>query len=183
MKNFNFLILILIFATVSFAQTEENQIATNVKVAVIYSDKFADEKVGIDEFIEAKKTLEAEFKPEELELKASFEKVDKLRKEITQLSKAYEVSVGLVEKKINEYKLANCEFRSRTEQIRNVFNKRESEIYTEVNDKISTALKQFAFQKGYEIILDGSKSNDFTVLSGDYHDITSEFIDFYNNLK
>ena len=65
------------------------------------------------------------------------------------------------------------------EEVNVLYEKRKLEIFAEINKKIENALKLFAEQNGYSIVLDSSKINSSGVILGTMFDITKEFIQFY----
>ena len=54
------------------------------------------------------------------------------------------------------------------------------QIVTPIDNKIAAALKEFARQNGYIMVLDSSQSNSWAIIERETVDITKEFIRFYD---
>lgn len=189
MKNFQKLgfsiVLILAFTIFAIAQAEETKSVAPSKVAIFFPDHFEDEKTGIKDLVEVIAKLEFEFKPYDDELNLMGEKVKTLGNELQMIANNphYRISSEFLNRKVNEYEDAVYKFKSRTDEIKALYEKRKLEVCKDVNKKIYEALKLFAKEKGYTYMLDASGLLHDGVLYVYYDetfDKTKEFIKFYN---
>ena len=188
MRKFSFIILILIFSSFCFAQTENDKTETSIKVAVINSETFFDESTGIIELVLAKKELDEEFEPLNQDLLLKINEVEKCNNEIKKIAEYMnspepnpQVCFGSISIRDRVFKCENLikETEEKREDVKVLYEKRKLEIFADVNKKIENALKLFAEQKGYSVVLDSSKINSSGVILGIMSDITKEFIQFY----
>jgi Skp family chaperone for outer membrane proteins len=172
------LILLSVLAA-AFAQTKN--VSPN-KIAVIDRTAFDDRTNGIKEVVEADDQLETEFKSQAEELKALIEKIQKLQKEFEYYNSlkgiAYCVDVEILKKKTDEYDKLTAEFKQKQENARSLYVKRESEVFADINKNIAEAIKQFAKENGYALIIDRSAVEKGIIT--DVDDVTRDFVKFYN---
>jgi Skp family chaperone for outer membrane proteins len=158
-----------------------------IKIAVIDTSAFEDEKTGIKKLIEANKKLNEEFKPHSDELKVMYERMQKLFKEFEEANSRCNKSFHCSEKdaeesrnKLDEYKLLSDKLKSKQEVVKSLFEKRKAELSSDINKKIADAVKQFTKEKGFDAIFDKSKIENVINHIDTFPDITDEFIKFYN---
>jgi len=180
-KLFTFIfILITAFSVLGFSQT------VNSQIAAINTEAFGDKQTGIKEFVEAIKKLEIEFKPQFDELKLRTEKFQKLYKdvkEINNLNPMVDYGRGSSQRfpdKFEELKKSNAEIKEKTEQLKSAYEKRQSEVMPQLRIKIRGAIKQFAKDNGFVIILDSSQENNSVIIETKPIDVTQKFTEFYN---
>jgi Skp family chaperone for outer membrane proteins len=188
MKNFRFftksLIFVLILSALALAQTEKLPAAVGSKIAVINTEAFYDREKGIKELVETNDKLEAEFKLQKDELNLMAEKLKKLEKELRDFSGLIEpprnLTKEMINNKINEYDLTGDKFKKKRDEIKILFEKRDSETVGLVRKKVGEAIKRFAKDNGHVLVLDSSKDNSSAIIEGETIDITKVFIRYYN---
>lgn len=189
MKIFQFFIIVLAFTSAfvisTDAQTEQSQSINLGKVAVINFELIKNEETGIKEFIDIRKKLEVEFKPQQSELKLLVEKARKLQREFEQSFIQIKLTPKggcfiSIEKTSDEYEKIIAELKQKQEQAKLHYQKRYSEETVPIDKKIAEALKQFAKNKGYDIIIDNVVVEK-GIITDIENDVTEEFIQFYNN--
>lgn len=188
MKMFRLLFFVGIisaFSVVSaFAQTSSPQ-SSSTKIAVIYTDAFADPKAGITKFVNGVTTLNKEFDPLNIELKAMGERYENLRKEIEELTSK---SNGLtfsssVQPKIDEYGQLGREIQFKQEDVKAKYESQFNILIRPILLDISKAIQVYAKQKGYAVIFDAAKMEDAGLMIGmgdEKIDVTKDFIAYYN---
>jgi Skp family chaperone for outer membrane proteins len=195
MKVFRFLtkisIFILMLSASGLAQTETPQNSAPNKIATINTDAFDDRTNGIKEVIEAYDKLEAEFKVERAQLNSLMEAIQDRQKGIEELAKVdfridysreflkeYDIKF---KSKLEELELLQSKYKEKIDKARVLYENREAQTVEPIKKKISESAKLFAKEKGYVLILDGSKFKDGIILANPEHDdLTAEFIKYYN---
>jgi len=194
MKTFRLLAASLFFAAIfsvsAFAQV------TTVKVGLINTLAFDNDKVGITKYNTAMTALESEFKKDGVDLDAMATRINTLQGELETMQKQLQnppdpkVPIGnrdamqasFNQKYVDYEKLAR-EYKFKQEDAKVRFERRRQTVMGPVLLDIGKAMQEFAKQKGYTIILDGAKLEDAALLLaiGDEKiDVTKEFITFYN---
>jgi Skp family chaperone for outer membrane proteins len=175
------LFLTALFAVSAFAQTAP------VKIAVINTYAFGDEKAGITKYIGAVKTINAEFAPVETELQTMNTKLNGLAKDIQTLrDQASAGKVPIDEKaaqaKVEEAEKLQRDIKFKSEDAKARYERRQQAVMGPVMQDIGKALQEFAKTKGYTLIFDIAKDeNGFLLAIGDEKvDVTKDFITFYN---
>jgi Skp family chaperone for outer membrane proteins len=168
------LAFIFVFTVLAIAQSENNQLTTFNKIAVIDTFVFHDKQKGIKRLIQAINFVRVEgYKLYDLE-----EKIEKLKKEIFCLESQ---NKSVDEKKIELQKLED-EFKRTEAEKKALYEKQHSIIVTPVAEKISEKLKEFAKLKGYKVVVDKfSLLEPSITIVNEWQDITSEFIEFCND--
>lgn len=188
MKDFQFfsksLVFVLFLVALTFAQTKKPQTSAPTKIASINTEAFYDKETGIKEVVETNARLETEFKPQKDELNLINEKIKKLEKELKDTAGMIEsprdLTIETTDGRVNEYDLAVENYKNRQAEIKVLYEKRKAEIFADVYKKVREAIKQFAKEKGFMMIIDSSKSNRDPIL-GDFDDVTEELIKYYNS--
>ena len=182
------LALTTFFVVSIMGQTEKKPDITPVKFAAVDTKAFEDEKSGIKDLIIAYDELETELKPQINELQALSLELQKRQKELSEYGEVLKKDrlgcgdlYSKVKVKFEEYNKLYGEFESKHNDFKSLREKYKSEIVTPVEYKIGNALKQFAREKGYMMILDSSQNNSSTLIEEEPVDITKEFIKFYNH--
>ncbi len=192
MKVFQFFIVVLAFLTIfavpAIAQKEKTLVISNDKIALINPKAFENEESGIKDLLTAYGKVQMELKAQTEELKVLAAKLQEIEKEILRyqeiMNKDWTGHSNVYSKataKFEEYQKLHCEFREKHEIYKSLREKRNAEIVTPKIGKIDAALKQFARQNGYAVILDSSENNYSAIVEGKAVDITKEFIRFYND--
>lgn len=186
MKRISLFIASLVFA-VAFAGSAFAQTPAPVKIGLINTFDFGDEKAGITKYVNALKSLEAEFAPAQLELDTLSKKLSALGKEIQLLrEQAAGGKVPIDEKtaqaKVEEAERTQRDIKFKQEDAKARYERRQQAVIGPVMQDIGKAVNDFAKQKGYTLILDIAKDQaGFLLAVGDEKiDITKDFITFYN---
>lgn len=189
MKTFRLIVFGLLFASFlavsAFAQTTAN------KVGLINTVAFEDEKAGITKYINAKKSLNAEFKKDFDELNALATRIQALEKELTTLEtqlKAVTTEAAAAPlqasytTKSDEYARLGREFKFKQDDAKVRYQRREQIVLGPVLLDIGKAMTDYSKQKSYYILLDAAKLFNSGVLLAwdDASDVTADFIKFYN---
>ncbi len=180
MKSIRLIIATLVFTVAfvlpAFAQT------TGIKVAVIDTSAFADEKQGITKFVNAFKQLNGEFKQSGDSLSQMQQRGQTLAQEIEKLQNSpAPVAPETIRAKTDEYQKLQIDFKRKQEDLQAAYNKREAELVGPVRQDIGNAMRDFMTQKGIDLIVDPSRDDKgFVIMWGPKTDVTDEFIKFYN---
>ncbi len=186
MKRISLFIAGFVFAVV-FAGSAFAQTPAPVKIGVINTFAFGDEKVGITKYINALKSLNAEFAPAQVELDTLSKKLTALAKEVQLLrEQAASGKVPIDEKaaqaKVEEAERLQRDIKFKQEDAKARYERRQQAVIGPVMQDIGKAVNDFAKQKGYTLILDIAKDEaGFLLAIGDEKiDVTKDFITFYN---
>ncbi len=188
MKTFRFIIVNFIFAAV-FAVSVFAQAQPAAKIALIDTEAFYDQKVGITKIINAYKSLDTEFKTTTTELENGVKRFQTLQTEIQALqarasdpNNKVPIDQNAARAKVDEAEKLQRDLKFKEEEFKTQLAKREAVILNPINQDIGKVLSEFATQKGYALILDSSKLGQAgVILARDKTaDVTDEFIKFYN---
>lgn len=148
------------------------------KVALVDTDAFLDEKVGILRLIAAAKKLEAEFQPRRTELANLQAQVDKMT---TDLQKAAPVQDPKVSAQTQEaIDTKTRDITRKKEDAQRDYQSRMQALLGPVYDEIGKALDTFAKAHGITMILDVTKVQGIVSADGSL-DITKAFITEFNS--
>lgn len=186
MKRISLFIASLVFAIAltgsAFAQT-----AGPVKIGLINSFEFGDEKAGITKYVNAFKSLQAEFAPAQLELDTLSKKLTALGKEVQLLreqaaSGKVPVDERAAQAKVEEGERLQRDYKFKQEDAKARYERRQQAVIGPVMQDIGKAVNDFAKQKGYTLIFDVAKDEAGLLLAiGDEKiEVTKDFITFYN---
>jgi Skp family chaperone for outer membrane proteins len=186
MKRISLSIASVVFA-MAFSVSAFAQAAAPVKIGLINTFEFADEKAGITKYVSAFKTLQAEFAPTELELQTMTNKLNTLAKEIQSLrEQAASGKVPIDEKaaqgKVDEAERIQRDIKFKQEDAKVRYEKRQKVVIGPVMQDIGKAVNDYAKQRGFTVIFDIAKDDSGLLLAiGDEKiDVTKDFITFYN---
>lgn len=192
MKTFRFIAALMFFAAFaaipSFAQTGAAPAQGTTKVGIIDTSAFADEKGGIQKFINAYKQLQTEVTPRRTEITTMENRLKTLQNEVTtmqtQAQKAGSpISPESVQKKIEEGQTLQTEYTRKVEDFKQMVQKREAALVGPIYQDIGKAIQEFAKQKGFTAIIDISKDQNAMIVWADMASVdatTADFIKFYN---
>lgn len=194
MKTFRLLAASLFFAAI-FAVSAFAQVTT-VKVGLINTLAFDNDKAGITKYTTAMNSLETEFKKDGTDLSAMATRINSLQGELEGMQKQLQnppdpkVPIGnrdalqnSFSTKYVEYEKLSREYKFKQEDAKVRFERRRQTIMGPILLDIGKAMQEYAKQKGYTIILDGAKLEEAAILLaiGDEKiDVTKDFITFYN---
>ncbi|HMS10468.1 MAG TPA: OmpH family outer membrane protein [Pyrinomonadaceae bacterium] len=185
MKHVTVLTLTMFFAF-AFAASALAQAPAGGKIAVIDTLVFRDEKAGITKYVNALKSVNAEFAPVQAELQALGTRIQNLDKEMTAMREAQQkgmpVDARAFETKRDEYDRLLRDLKFKEEDAKARYERRISIMSEPLNQAIGTALNEYGKQKGYAIILDVSRDTAGLIVAipDEKIDITKDFITFYN---
>ncbi|MDQ4122957.1 MAG: OmpH family outer membrane protein [Acidobacteriota bacterium] len=194
MKTLRFIAALMFFAAVaaipSLAQTGGATAPTqpNMKVAIIDTSLFADEKRGIQKFISAYKQLETEFTPRRTEITGIENRLKQIQTDYSNLVKQQgtagsPVSADAVQKKLEEGQNLQTEYNRKVEDYKAAVQKREAALVGPIYQDIGKALQDYAKRNGFMAIIDISKDQNAMILVPDMSSVdatTTDFIRFYN---
>jgi Skp family chaperone for outer membrane proteins len=171
-----------IFAVSAFAQV------TTGKIGLINTYDFEDEKEGITKYVNANKSLEAEFKPAIDELQKMAATMSALQKELQGYEEMAKKGVKLpiaeaeVSKKIEQLERMSREAKFKEEDLKGRYERRRQVVLGPIQQDIGAAIDEFTKKNGFAIMLDIAKLGEQAViLSLDpAADVTKQFIQFYN---
>jgi Skp family chaperone for outer membrane proteins len=151
------------------------------KIALVNTDAFRDEKVGIARYLKAAKSVDAEFQPRNAELSNLQTRIKAIADEITKLSANPVVSPETIRAKQEEAARLQRELKYKKEQADADFEKRYTEAVLPVSRDIGNALIEYANQQGLTMILDISKLEPAILTLNPAADVTLAFIADYNS--
>lgn len=154
--------------------------AKEVKIALVDTSLFGDEKEGILRFRDAVKSVEAEFRVHQGELDNLKKRFDAATKEVEALSKAPVVSQESISAKTEEAQSLERQIKRKQEDAQQALEKRYSEVTGPVSRDIGNALNAFAEQRGITLTLDISKLLPAILTIAPAADLTKEFVAEYN---
>lgn len=152
-----------------------------MKIALIDTAVFGDDKEGIIRFRDAIKSLQQEFKPTEVDLETLQTKIDALTEEIKKLTQASVVSQETIAAKQAEAERLLLERKGKQEKGQKDFERRYNEVANPISRDIGEALSKFAEQRGITLTLDVSKFMPAILTMSPALDLTREFIADYNS--
>ncbi len=173
---FIFLFLVPVFGKL----TAQN--ATTYKplqIAVINSLDFEDEQQGVTKLLNNKKTVDAEFKPLINEFTALQKKYDDLVKALQSPNTKYDADKADQAEKL----LRDIKFKQENNQDR--YQKRYYTLANPVYTAMGEAMKQWAMQKGYDVLLDVSKDDKGIIMWVDeqkINELTMDLIKHFNTV-
>lgn len=182
------LVFVAVFAVSSFAQNGGSaQPVGPVKIGIINTFAFGDEKAGITKYINAVKAINTEFTPTQTELETMNTKFNNLAKEIQVFrdqasSGKVPIDEKTVQAKVDEAEKLQRDLKFKQEDAKARYEKRQQAVIGPVMQDIGKALQDFAKQKGFTLLFDIAKDEAGLLLAigDDKIDVTKDFITFYN---
>lgn len=151
------------------------------KIAVVNTDAFRDDKVGIRRYLKAFASLEAEFKVRNDELNNLQARLKTIADEINKLSSNPVVGQQTIQAKQDEGERVQRELKYKKEQADADFKKRYTEVVLPISNDIGNALIDYANQRGITMVLDISKLEPAVLSLNPATDISQAFIADYNS--
>lgn len=176
-------------AVPSFAQTAgaaaTPTVSTTVRIAVIDTGAFGDEKQGIAKYITAAKQLDTTFAPRRTELQTMTTQYQNLVKELETLSKptpGSPVSPQSVNAKREQAEKLQRDIEYKQKEAQAAYQAESGKTIGPLFVDIGKAIQEYAKQKGYTVVLDLAKMADNGMLLAvdQTADVTADFIKFYN---
>lgn len=182
MKNIRFIVTFLIIQTAlsifAFAQVPTGP----VKIALIETEAFYDEKIGITKLVTATKQLNAEFAAQIKALEDGGAKLQSIAKEIETLPRQTQVQQNAIAAKQEEGERLQRELNYKKTELENAIAKRRAVLIAPISQDIGKGIDEFAKKNGYGAIFDIGKMAESGVLLflAETANVTKEFITFYN---
>ena len=151
------------------------------KIAIVNTDMFRDQKVGIRRYLNAVATMQREFEPRNAELVTLQNRLKALSDEITKLSGNPIVDPKSIQLKQDEGERLQRELKYKKEQLDADIDKRYGEVVGPVSTDIGNALGEYATQHGLTMVLDISKLLPAVLAFNPATDISEAFIADYNS--
>ena len=179
MLNFR-LVITTVFFIVVFSITALAQTAP-VKIVLINTASFYDEKAGITKLVNAEKQLNTEFTAQIKALQDDNTKLQAIATELQNMQKLPVAPTAYAEKQEEGERLQRQIGYKKTD-LEAAINKRRQALMGPISDDIGKALDEFAKKNGYGVIFDASKLVDAGSLLflAESADITKDFVAFYN---
>ena len=182
-KNFLLAVAFVSFAAGSHAFAQAPQASGSIpvgKIAVIFSEAFQDQKLGIAKFSVLQNQLIAEFKKAQDELTAAAQRVKSLQDEITKLqSSAAPVDPKTIQAKIDQLDTLKKDSQRKLEDTQAAYQKRRTDLLTPLQEDVGKALDAFAKAHSITLIIDGSQVPG-VLFAAESMDVTKVFISEYN---
>lgn len=181
------LLFTALFAISSLAQAPVQTAGT--RIVVINTSAFDDDKGGISKYTAAMNALDKEFAPLQADLQTKVNRYNTLGAEIKKIQDAANAPTPVpfdkaaAAAKVEEYQTLETTIKRLQEDGKAKLEKRQGEVLSPILQDIGKAMDEFAKQKGYALILDGTKLDSAgLILAADLTkvDVTKEFITFYN---
>jgi Skp family chaperone for outer membrane proteins len=184
MKRFSFIAVAVVFSAL-FALSANAQTAPT-KIGLVNTATFSHEKEGITKVRNAITALNNELRPKEQELTALQTKIRGLENELRTMQNSnpnVPINQSTFNAKRDEGASLTRELEFKQKEYEAFRAKREEAILGPVNEDISSALSDYAKQKGYVMVFDAIRLIQAGVLlnADASTDITKDFITFYNS--
>jgi Skp family chaperone for outer membrane proteins len=151
------------------------------KIALIDTSMFGDEKSGILRYVDAARSVQAEFRPRTTELEGIQNRLNALVTEIQTLAKAPVVDQKTIQAKQQQGETLQNEFTTKKNQLDADVTKRAEQVIGPISAQIGTAMDQFVRQRGITLTLDTSKLLPAILTAVPAMDLTQAFISDFNS--
>ena len=161
-------------------------VATNAavpdsRIALIDTTAFGDEKNGIWRYVDAAKSVEAEFKSRSDELQNIQNRLDALATEIQTLMKAPVPDQKTIQARQQQGVSLQAEGKTKKDRLDEDVSKRYEQVIGPISNQIGAAMDQFARQRGITMTLDTSKLLPAILTALPSTDLTQAFINDFNS--
>src|ERR1700730_10015284 len=158
--------------------TSQTAAIPETKIALVNTDKFADEKTGITRLVAAMKKVDLEFQPRRTDLQTLQQQIEKATADLNKAAPVQDPKVTAQQtEKIEQMKK---EFQRKGEDAQAAYQKRLQEVLGPVYDDIGKALDAYAKAHGITLVLDVTKIQGI-VSASESLDITRPFITEFNS--
>jgi Skp family chaperone for outer membrane proteins len=151
------------------------------RIALIDTGMFGDEKNGIYRYVDAAKSVEAEFKTRSDEVQNLQNRLNALANEIQTLSKAPVVDQKTIQSKTQQGQTLQAEWKTKKDRLDEDASKRAEQVIVPISSQIGAAMDQFARQRGVTMTLDTSKLLPAILTAVPAIDLTQAFIADFNS--
>jgi outer membrane protein len=149
------------------------------KIALINTDAFSDEKVGIGRLVNAMKRVDAEFTPRKNELQGIKSQIDKLTADIQATANVADPKT--LQTKNDQLESLKRDFQRKGEDAQAAYNRKLQETVGPLYEDIGKSLDAFARARGITLLLDAAKIGPAILAATDTMDVTRAFIAEYNS--
>ncbi len=179
-------VLVAVFALFAAAAASAQAPAATGKVGLINMEALAD-KDGATRFINALTALDKEFEAEIKALQTLSDTINTKTQELQKLADQARtpnspISVESLRQKNDEIEGMKRQFGFKQEDLKARVDSRRQIVVGPIYAEVRVALRDFALQKGYSMILDGGKLEEAGLLMAfdTKYDVTKDFITFFN---
>jgi len=151
------------------------------RIALIDTTAFGDEKTGIYRYVDAAKSVQAEFKTRTDELQNLGNRLNALATEIQTLSKAPTPDQKTIQAKQQQGEALQAEYKTKKDRLDEDVSKRYEQAIAPISNQIGVAMDQFARQRGITMMLDLSKMLPAILTAVPATDLTQAFIAEFNS--
>jgi len=151
------------------------------RIALIDTSMFGDEKNGIFRYVDAAKSVQAEFKPRSDELQNIQNRFNALVTEIQTVAKAPVVDQKTIQAKQQQAETLQNEWKTKKDRLDEDVSKRAEQVIGPVSSQIGAAMDQFVRQRGVTMTLDMSKLLPAILTAVPAIDLTQAFIADFNS--
>jgi Skp family chaperone for outer membrane proteins len=173
-------VAIMIAAMMAFSSYVNAQVPAQtgtLKIGVINSDMFSDEKEGITRLNNALRTVDVEFKPRRDELAGLIARFEQLKRE---LNAPVQPDPKTLAAKTEQAQTLQVDINRKQEDARVAYTKRLAALTNPIRQSIYTALEAFARQRQLDMLVDLAKFPDGLFLVNKNADLTPAFIKDFN---
>jgi len=142
---------------------------------------FGDEKSGIYRYVDAAKSVQAEFKTRTDEVVNLQNRINALITEIQTLQKAPVVDQKTIQAKTQQGEALRAEWQTKKDRLDEDITKRAEQVIAPISAQIGQAMDQFARQRGITMTLDISKLLPAILTAVPAVDLTQAFIADFNS--
>jgi outer membrane protein len=147
------------------------------KIALIFSDLFQDQKLGIAKITSTMNALNREFQPRQTDLNSMAQRIQALQDEITKGQTTLQPKD--LQAKVDQLDQLKKDYQRKGEDAQNAYTKRKQVLFEPVQQDISNALAAYAKSHGIAVLIDGSAVP--LAYAADVIDVTRAFIIDYNS--
>lgn len=151
------------------------------RIALIDTSMFGDEKNGIWRYVDAAKSVQAEFKSRTDDLQNIQNRLNALATEIQTLMKAPVPDQKTIQAKQQQGTALQDEGKTKKDRLDEDLNKRYEQVIAPVSSQIGAYMDQFARQRGITMTLDASKLLPAILTAVPAVDLTQAFINEFNS--
>ena len=148
---------------------------------MIDTSMFGDEKNGIWRYVDAAKSVQAEFKTRTDEVQNLGNRINALITEIQTLSKAPVVDQKTIQARQQQGTTLQTEWKTKKDRLDEDITKRAEQVIAPISNQIGAAMDQFARQRGITMTLDSSKLLPAILTAVPAIDLTQAFINDFNS--
>ncbi len=158
-----------------------NAAVPDSRIALIDTSMFGDEKNGIFRYVDAAKSVQAEFKSRTDELQNIQNRLNALANEIQTLMKAPAPDQKTIQAKQQQGESLQAEGKTKKDRLDEDITKRAEQVIAPISSQIGAAMDQFARQRGITMTLDASKLLPAILTAVPAMDLTPAFIADFNS--